>query len=238
MLAPNLNYQPYGYLGVNPGSNNPTAPSNTPVKAPSHSPYSEQSQALSPFQPNHLLHQLQGLSTDSVYQNFSNLTSVLPAALPEASLVVPIAGPLLSTGIAGLDIYHTYKDSCKRYHDLDPDERWKKTADQTGKRLEYQILSAFVLPAMALASTYKALNHTLRYQWLPSLFQRYPRWYKAGGAFMSLIALNAPISKVSTWLTDWTWNPLVQHKRPHELDTLQDKLNSWAHTIENWKASI
>lgn len=226
IMVSNINYQP----------NNPyRQPSPSQPSSYSQSSQNKNSQPYLPFQPDFLLHQVQGISPDSVYQNFSNFTSVLPAALPEASLVVPLAGPIISTGIAGLDIYHTYKDSANKYKDLSPDERWRKTADKTGKRVEYQVLAAFVLPALALATAYKGLNRTLKYPWLPSAFVRHPKWYKAGGALIGLVALNGPISKVSTWITDWTWNPLIQHRKPKELDALRERLDSFAHTIGHWE---
>jgi hypothetical protein len=185
-------------------------------------------------QPQQIVHKLQNMPADRLYQNISNVSELLPVVMPGTAF----APPLITTGYAGFDIYRTARNEYERNKDLNRAERLRKTAEKTGSKLLYHLLATIALPTLLGAAILKRTQRWFAHEAMPSLIRKRPKAFGIITVIAAMIALSGMISQVSKEIINWTYDPLVRHKKPKEWDFVRDKLGEWQETLSDKVDSV
>ncbi|HEY9687946.1 MAG TPA: hypothetical protein V6C52_13305 [Coleofasciculaceae cyanobacterium] len=185
-------------------------------------------------QPQQIVHKLQNMPTERLYQNISNVSELLPVVVPGASF----APPLISTGYAGFDVYRTAMKEYERNKDLDRGERLRKTAEKTGSKLLYHLLATIAIPTLLGAALLKRTQQWFAHEAMPSLIRKRPKTFSIITVIAAMIALSGVISKISKGIINWTYDPLVRHKKPKQWHFIREKLGEWKEKLGEWQGTL
>ena len=148
---------------------------------------------------------------------------LVPLLLPQVAPLSTIFAP----GYAGLEVFNQAQKTDEENADLSRQDRIKKTAIRTGDVALFHLLATIGLPLLLTRRIHHFVHRQLEKPVAPERLKRHQRWVTGIVILSSVLLFSKPITRLTDFILNWTYRPLLDKKRRAEaLEILKKQRNA------------
>jgi hypothetical protein len=159
------------------------------------------------------------MQQDLRYVNSYGGGELLTLLGPRTAAVAPWLGP----GYIGLDVYNQAKNAYLANSDMERQQRIRETAVKTGDVAMVHGLASIGIPLLVTKQVSRVVHYFLDKPAAPALLARHPKLVVSAVMFGLMLVLAKPIQKLTNFVLNWTYRPLLEKKRREEVQKIWQK---------------